>query len=211
MRGAGPAGVPAPSAPRLFPPVRYPALPRWKWHIWAPVPARRGTLAKSLLHSGPQFPHLYGGVEGGTRNLEALEQLRSHRTPRRREAIPRGCVGASAHWPQPASRSGTDQSQLTGGQQPEVCAPQPAMGKVGQAGLRKTEGCSLRGVGQHGRLWGSRTACAGPAHPLPAGGATSAGVWLCLRSMQDAELSDHDRGDHLPKPRLGKSKPLLST
>lgn len=106
--------------------------------------------------------------------------------------------------PNPQADRGLSSPRLTGGQQPEVCAPQPAMGKVAQAGLRKTEGCSLRGVDQHGRLWGSRTACAGPAHPLPAGGATSAGVWLCLRGMRDAELSDHDHGGPLASAPPGE-------
>jgi hypothetical protein len=32
-----------------------------EWHIWAPVPPCRVTLAKMHLHPGPQFPHLYSG------------------------------------------------------------------------------------------------------------------------------------------------------
>lgn len=81
MRGAGGAGVLAPGEPHPFPPVRFPAPPTWRWHIQAPVPAHRVTLAESLLHCGPQFPHLYRGGGGCWRNLESLEQPRSGRTP----------------------------------------------------------------------------------------------------------------------------------
>lgn len=41
-------------------------------------------------------PSIRWGWRVGWRNFEALEQLRCERTPRRREATPRGCVGASA-------------------------------------------------------------------------------------------------------------------
>ena len=76
MRGAGRAGVPASSKPLPFPPVSVRRRPGGG-AIWASVPTGRVTLAKWLLHAGPQFPHLYSGEaeEGVWGNLEASKQL----------------------------------------------------------------------------------------------------------------------------------------
>lgn len=88
MRGAGGAGVPTPGEPRPFPPVLFPAPRRWRWHIWVPMPARRVTLAESLLHCGPQFSHLYRGGEPG--QGESKKSGISGAAPERKDAPTRG-------------------------------------------------------------------------------------------------------------------------
>lgn len=105
----------------------------WRWHVWAPVPTRRVTLAESLLHSGPQFPHLYGGVEAGTwGNLEAPRQLSS--TPRSRAAWE-----LQPSSPSPQADRGRGSRGLPGGRQPEVRAP-PARSGEGGNGLTPGSG-----------------------------------------------------------------------
>lgn len=159
MRGAGGAGVLAPGEPHPFPPVRFPAPPTWRWHIQAPVPAHRVTLAESLLHCGPQFPHLYRGGGGCWRNLESLEQPRSGRTPPK--LLPGAARGLRPSSPNPRAPRGRGQQGLTGGTRRRGLRTPAGSGKSGLGACR---------VDQHGRPWGSRTACAGLASPLPRAG-----------------------------------------
>lgn len=120
MRGAGGAGVLAPGESHPFPPVRFPAPPTWRWHIQAPVPAHRVTLAESLLHCGPQFPHLYRGG-GGVLEKSGISGAAPEREDAP-EATSRGCAGAPALEPQPASTSGAGAAGSDGWDPPEGSA-----------------------------------------------------------------------------------------
>lgn len=143
----------------------------WRWHVWAPVPTRRVTLAESLLHSGPQFPHLYGGVEAGTwGNLEAPRQLSS--TPRSRAAWE-----LQPSSPSPQADRGRGSRGLPGGRQPEVCAPPgPLWGRGKRLDSGKWRVGFCRGLTNMGACGAAATASAGPGpSPLTAGGAPGSG------------------------------------
>lgn len=125
----------------------------------------RVTLAKWLLHAGPQFPHLYSGAaeEGAGEiskppGLSAVEEG-SRRAPRHGHLLPEAAWEIQPLSPNPASRSRLGQPGLAGGRLPEVCAPTPVLGKGERLDSRKLRkppglGWAPGWVDQHGRLWG---------------------------------------------------------
>lgn len=85
------------------------------------------TLAKWLLHAGPQFPHLYSGAaeEGVWGNLEASKQLSGGgggrgNTPDAGQLLPEAAWEIQPSSPKPPADHGWDSPGLAGGRQPEV-------------------------------------------------------------------------------------------
>ena len=80
MRGAGRAGVPAPSKPLPFPPVSVRAPPRWRCNLGS-SPHRQGDLGQVVATRWASVspPVQWGGRGGGlgkSRSLEAAQRRR---------------------------------------------------------------------------------------------------------------------------------------
>lgn len=148
-----------------------------------------------------------GGRAG---ELEALQQLSSGRTPRRREASPRGCVGAPALEPRPASRPGAPAalgSRVGSGR--KSAPPRLPWERSGllHLGKRRVGLClgltTWAPVGQQNGVYWARA-------PPSRGRGDWRRVRLCRRGTQDANRTVRPQGPQA-KPRLGKSRPFLST
>lgn len=191
-----------------FPPVRLRRRLDGGGTSWLQAPPRRATLAKGLLHSGPQFPRLSGAVEGGPEKSPGSGAAQERRTPGY-------SVGAQPCSPTP--HSGPDPGR-------DGAAPVPRVGSAGgvrsparlgkMASWAQEDGAwTLPGVDQ--RNMGAcgaaerRVLSRAPFPSLPAGGAAGAGLRLCAPRQvaleRRPELSDG--GDHRPSPTWGNGGP----
>ena len=177
MRGAGPAGVPAPNKPLPFPPVSVRVPPRWRCNLGS-SPHRQGDLGQvaATRWASVSPPVQWGGRGGGlgkSRSLEAAQRWRRGsrgNTPDAGHLLPEAAWEIQPLSPNPPADHGWDSPGSQVGDSRRCAHPYQFWGRGERLDSLKLKAAGwvglLAGLTNMGACGAEGTACAGPAPPL---------------------------------------------